>query len=354
MAPGPPQDPVSVASRTAAREPWRFEGEAMASPLRLFVSGDPAYESRAAAAWDRVRATFEAAEHALSRFREDSDLTALNRRTGQEVPGASRMLVRALVAADRAHRRTGGRFDPRVLADLERLGLHGAAVSGGTASEATARPALVGPHAWRARKGPQDRPAGRILRRSGRSGTIRLDTPVDLGGIGKGLALRWAARLAEASLAPVLASGGGYLIDAGRDLTSGGAGPDGPWLVDVEDPGGLRGALAVIALPSGGAVATSSIRLRRWTEPGGRPVHHLVDPRTGEPGGQGLAAVTVAALDPAWAEIWSKALFLEGEAGIAAAARREGLAAWWATNEGRFEMTPAARTLTVWLADEAG
>ncbi|MBA3875894.1 MAG: hypothetical protein C0498_02990 [Anaerolinea sp.] len=54
---------------------------------------------------------------------------------------------------------------------------------------------------------------------------------------------------------------------------------------------------------------------------------HLIDPRTGEPGGNGLVAVTVATRDPAWAEVWSKALFLEGHRAIAAAARARGLAA---------------------------
>ena len=40
-------------------------------------------------------------------------------------------------------------------------------------------------------------------------------------------------------------------------------------------------------------------------------------PATGDPGGAGLRAVTVAGSDPAWAEVWSKALFLEGRRGIA-------------------------------------
>jgi len=39
--------------------------------------------------------------------------------------------------------------------------------------------------------------------------------------------------------------------------------------------------------------------VRAWLAPDGRRVHHLLDPRTGEPGGDGLVAVTVAAPDPA-------------------------------------------------------
>ena len=58
-----------------------------------------------------------------------------------------------------------------------------------------------------------------------------------------------------------------------------------------------------------GAVATSSVRRRQWQR-GDRTVHHLIDPRTGEPGGPGLLSVTVAGPDPAWSEIWSTALYL--------------------------------------------
>ena len=80
--------------------------------------------------------------------------------------------------------------------------------------------------------------------------------------------------------------------------------------------------------------------------------YHLVDPATGEPADGGLLAVTVAAADPAWAEVWSKALFIAGHRRIADEARTRGLAAWWMDEDGRFEMTPAARQRTTWVAGE--
>ena len=85
----------------------------------------------------------------------------------------------------------------------------------------------------------------------------------------------------------------------------------------------------------------------------GRVVHHLLDPRTGEPANDGLLAVTVAGADPAWAEVWSKALYLAGRPVIAGEARSRGIAAWWITDDGALEMTPAARALTIWVASEA-
>ena len=170
--------------------------------------------------------------------------------------------------------------------------------------------------------------------------------PIDLGGIGKGLALRWAAALLDRRGVT------GYLLEAGGDLVAHGPGPDGdPWLVGIEDPAGGADPLAAIALDSG-AVATSSVRLRSWVHDD-RTVHHLLDPRTGEPAEGGLRAVTVFGLDPAWAEVWSKTLFVGGGRAIASEARARGLAAWWVTDAGDLEMTAAARARTAWVEGEA-
>lgn len=98
----------------------------------------------------------------------------------------------------------------------------------------------------------------------------------------------------------------------------------------------------------GGALVPGLVGVRHWQTDDGRTVHHLIDPRTGEPGGDGLTAVTVLGTDPAWAEVWSKALFLSGARGIGNEARRRGLAAWWVEADGSLHLTPAARQHTVW------
>jgi thiamine biosynthesis lipoprotein len=266
---------------------------------------------------------------------------------------------------------TGGAFDPRVLGDLERLGYPGAPLGreGGPGAPAGERADGGGTGA---RAGAVTFNDGRWLHLEPRRGTAAVAVPVDLGGIGKGLALRWARRGLARTL-PGFGDHVGVLLEAGGDLVAAGPAPqDGPWLVGLEDPRDRaadmpgrqhdpdrpgedpprRAEVAVIAVTHG-AVATSSIRVHAWEAADGRPVHHLLDPRTGEPGGAQLRAVTVAGPDPAWAEIWSKALFLEGAAQIGARARAMGLAAWWIRDDGRLEMTPAARQRTVWLAGEA-
>jgi thiamine biosynthesis lipoprotein len=318
--------------------PERFEARAMGSPLRLTVHGTAA-GGDPGRWWRAVVDEFEAAEAAMSRFRDTSELTALNRTAGSGVASpVSARLRRALVAADRAHRVTDGRFDPRVLADLDRLGYRGAPIDDGAA--ATSRLRQVGGASQ----------GGPVIERVGRD-RIAVRQAVDLGGIGKGLTLRWAAALLEVDGA------GDFMLEAGGDLVTRGRSPDGgPWRLGIENPDRVGpdrgdGPLAVIAVGDL-AVATSSTRVHRWTVDG-RLVHHLVDPRTGEPAEAGLAAVTVASPDPAWAEVWSKVLFLGGHEGIAAEARRRGLAAWWVADDGTLEMTAAARAMTIWVAAEA-
>ncbi len=317
---------------------FTFERRAMGSPLRLTVVGGSPVD--AALTWTLVSDEFEAAEQALSRFRESSDLTTVNRAAGTGDPRrVDRRLAAALAAADRAGRVTDGRFDARVLGDLERLGYPGAEL-----------PADVST-VHRANAAREDRPSARWLSIDPRTDTLAIATPVDLGGIGKGLALRWAWR--RAVRAGIVDRLGGGLLEAGGDLVAGGTAPQpGPWIVGIEDPTGGVGPLATVAVEAG-AVATSSTLVHRWTGDDGRPVHHLIDPRTGEPGGTGLLSVTVAGPDPAWAEVWSKSLFLCGRPGIASLARTRGLAAWWVDDEGRLEMTPAARARTGWVAAEA-
>jgi thiamine biosynthesis lipoprotein len=308
---------------TTEPELVRRAGRALASPLRLTVAGDPG-NAAMDRAWDEILTEFDSVDLAMSRFREDSELTRLNREAS--LAGPSRRLVKAIAAADRAGRFTGGRFDARIVADLERLGAQGVPQTG----------------AWQ-----PSMASSRLVRRDPQRGEIALLAPLDLGGIGKGLALRWAARRAAAVLDL------GFLLEAGGDIASRGLFGDARWSIGIEDPAGGAEPVAVCVLQPNQAIATSSTRIGRWVDGDGRSVHHLIDPSTGLPGGDGLVAVTVAGSDPAWAEVWTKALFLEGASAIGAAARRRGLAAWWIDEAGDLSMTPAARQQTSWVRAEA-
>jgi len=334
----------------------RFETRAMGSRLRLIVGGEASRAPAADRHWRTVVDEFELAEAAMSRFRDTSELTGLNRTAGSgTVVDPSARLRRALTVADRANRITGGRFDPRVLADLDRLGYRGADLGGagdpdpawdrdGGADQARDRDLDRGVGADPGRA-DERRSRDAVVERVGRDG-VTVARPIDLGGLGKGLTLRWAAARLDRLGARDL------LLEAGGDLVARGLDPDGvPWQLGVEDPAGGED-LAVIAV-SDLAVATSSVQVHRWSIDG-RTVHHLLDPRTGEPADGGLLAVTVVGPDPAWAEVWSKVLFVGGRDAIAAEARSRGMAAWWVTDDGTLEMTAAARARTIWVAAEAG
>jgi len=305
----------------------RFEARALGSPLRFIVHDVDRRSTERL--WDEVLAEFAAVDASLSRFRDDSEITRLNRyaRSDRTLP-VSRRLSRALVAADRARRVTGGRFDSTVLADLDRLGYRGADVDQATGQAAS-------------------RAAGSLRPIARSADGFRLTDPIDLGGIGKGLALRWATARIER-----VCQDAAFLLEAGGDIVAQGPAPEGgPWLIGIEDPAGGSRPVAV-ALHEAGAVATSSVRIARWRADG-RDVHHLIDPTTREPADGGLLGVTVAHRDPAWAEVWSKALFVAGSRAIGDLARARGLAAWWIPTDGPLEMTPAARQVTTWVAAES-
>ena len=218
----------AVPVATVGPELVRREGRALASPLRLTVSGG-ASEAAIERAWAAIEAEFAAVDAAMSRYREDSEITRLNRAGSLAAP--SRRLVAALTAADRAGRITGGLFDARVVRDLERLGSIGVPQSPPAPGVATD---AAGAGAGAAAPYQVGRP---LLRRAGRRGVITLLAPVDLGGIGKGLALRWAARRAAATLEPRLPPRGrgrhrvarvvrrGPLVDRNRG-SRGRSGPD--------------------------------------------------------------------------------------------------------------------------------
>lgn len=287
-----------------------FAWRAMASPVALVLPGLDAALARAVAL--AVQEDLEATEQALSRFRPSADLVQLNRHVGAWGQASPRLYA-AVSAAYRAYRQTGGLFDPRVLVRLEEYGYTGAL-----------------------HKSAVHKASSEWLERMPRRRALRVAAPLDLGGIGKGLGLSWASRIARRV-------SGNYVLNAGGDLVLSGTGPDHRgWTVGIEDPNRLGSLIGSVVLCGPCAVCTSSTARHRW-QSGGEEVHHLIDPRSGRPGGQGLLAVTVIGGDPAWAEVWSKTLFLQGAAGIERAAA--GRAALWITEQGKLHATPAARTV---------
>lgn len=319
--------------------------QAMAGEVTLQLCG-PVDGEELAAATARVEAVFAEVERQCSRFDPSSALMIANA-SGDRWVDVPPLCLRAITEAARAHALTGGLFDPRVESALRQLGYDRTlAFAGGPVS-------LPSPAAVPEPPGPSE-PSEQLRGRwnpglDAEGGRVRIGPePIDLGGIGKGLAIRWATReLRAAAHEPYLSAGNSFAITAGGDCYLAGSGPEGAgWHVGVEDPRGGDAPIAVLSL-SDTACATSSLRVRHWTV-GGKAVHHLIDPRTGRPGGEGLASVTVVDDDPAQAEVWSKTLFLAGADGIAAQAAHR--AALWVTTGGKLECSTAMAEHLIWRA----
>jgi thiamine biosynthesis lipoprotein len=319
-----------VPADLAARE-LTVSTTAMASQIAIWVAPDPADDPTTYdAVLAEALAVFHRVDRTCTRFDDTSDLMRANA-DPNKWHVVSPTCFDALVAAYSAYRRTNGRFDPRVLDDLVRLGYD---------RSLTVRPPRAHDGVSLVARGPLQtwEPQFRRERLAVRLG----NHPVDLGGIGKGLAVRWAS-------AVLAGAGRGHLVTAGGDCRAVGSPPDGDsWRVAVEDPDHPADSLAVLAVRDG-SVATSSIRIRQW-QVGDRSVHHLVDPSTGLPGGAGLVAVTVVDDDPADAETWSKVLFLTGRRGIATSAEHFGIAALWVDADRTVSMSPSMRRHLLWTA----
>ena len=242
-------------------------------------------------------------ERRWSRFRDDSEISWLNRSAGYDVVVSAEtvLLVERALAGWRA---TDGCYDPTVLGALLQSGYTN------DFSTIDVRDLVrVDP--------PLHLGAGGITVDAA-TRCVRLPEGVgfDPGGIGKGLA-------ADVVLAELLGAGAwGACVNVGGDLCVGGTAPseDG-WRVDLDDPEtGER--FGQVVLRTGG-VATSSPLRRHWTGPDGRDVHHLVDPRTGACARTNVRSTTVVAAAAWQAEVLTKAAIL----GELAAIERLGAAA---------------------------
>ena len=234
---------------------------------------------------------FEEAEAELSRFRPDSGLSRLNAAAGLGPQTVSPLLWTALNRAVEAARQTLGLFDPTVL-DLLRAAGYDRSFELLDSSSDTLGPSAKPSCGWHQIRfydsvGQVELPAG---------------VGIDLGGIAKG----WTVDRVAVSLA----THGPVLVDAGGDIRAVGMPGGEPWPVAVQDPFDETRDCAVLAL-NGGAVATSSIGRRRWQR-NGQTMHHLIDPRTGQPSDSDLHTVTVLADTAEEAEVSAKTVLMLG------------------------------------------
>jgi thiamine biosynthesis lipoprotein ApbE len=222
-----------------------------------------------------VREQIGEIDQACSRFREDSELSSLNRQSGEGEVVLSPLLEEAIVAALHTAEMTNGLVDLTVGRSMEELG-----------------------YTVTFRDVPSEGPAVRIrLRRAvgWRSleynrvaHTVKLPAGVslDLGASGKA----WAAdRSANAVLTRL---GTPVAVDCGGDIAVRGQAPEGGWPVRVAASVGAEDWQDVAVFDGG--LATSGTTARRWRR-GNIELHHIIDPATGLPARTPWAMVSAAA-----------------------------------------------------------
>lgn len=227
---------------------------------------DPAAISQARAIADRILADVDLA---CSRFRPDSELVRLNAAAGKPL-AISATFADLLAAALRAARLTGGDVDPTCARALTGLGYDRDFADVEAAGDAGPRlTGSVGPlPGWRSVH----------LDRAARRAWLDHGAQIDLGATAKA----WAADRCAEQLADSLHCG--VLVSLGGDVAVAGPPPPDHWRIRVTDdhaaPASAPGQTVTI---SSGGLATSSTTVRTWIA-GGRRVHHIIDPVTGEPG----------------------------------------------------------------------
>lgn len=227
----------------------------MRTRFEILLHGAEERELRAAG--EAALAEIHAAERALSRFAADAELAHLNQRAGERPCRVSALLWETLLRCRALHAATGGTFD----------------------ACAATPPGFAGVQLDAAER------------------TVRFMAPglrLDLGGIGKGVALdRAAAALREAGVTSAVLHGGTSSVLAI------GAPPGAPaWRVAVADPDDARRAIAGVELRD--AALGVSTRAR------------ALDPRDGAAARGSTRLAVVRARDAADADAWATALLLLG------------------------------------------
>jgi len=241
---------------------------------------------------DRVPEWFEEWEQCLSRFREDSELSNLNRSSGAPLR-VTKVLWDVFQAARRAERISHGLVTPAVFDALVSAGYDRSFDTLDTSSIS-----------------PVHGTAGSVLPLStieeddvNRSILLPEGLRLDFGGVAKG----WAADQAMKRLQVY----GPALMDAGGDIAISGPTADGqPWPVGVQDSFNPTDDLKVVGLIHGG-IATSGRDYRRWNKDG-KKMHHIIDPRTGLSADTDVLSATVIAPNLLEAETAAKVVLISG------------------------------------------
>ena len=310
--------PAGVAQEAAELEQAEFSGAVFGTTFSVKVVSAGLTDDQQAAVSGAIRAELDAVDAAMSTWKEDSELSVLNRAPVGEAQTVSAPLFTVLDLARQVHADSGGAFDVTVGPLVNRWGFgpEGRRADAPDADELAALQAQVGQ-------------AHLALDAAGSTATRGVEGLfVDLSAIAKGYAVdRVSAALLELGQDRHMVEIGGEVVAHGDNLEGR------PWRIAIEKPDTLaRSPFDVVGL-DGEAMATSG-DYRNVAEVEGQRVSHTIDPRTGQPVQHRLASVTVVADSCALADAWATALSVLGPEEGRAAADAHGVAATFLVREG--------------------
>lgn len=310
-----------LAEEVTAELPVRFERAVQAMGTTLRLNLEAADRGAALAASERALRALEETESRLSTWRSDSELSRINRASGDQPMALSQPLAEDLALARWCSEQTEGAFDPTIGALIAAWGLR---TGGRQPSDTELATALA------ATGMNQVQLDGRTLQRR------REDVRLEEGGFGKGVGLAEALAVlaADELISSATLDFGGQMAILGASDTGSG------WAIELADPRERSRSILEIqpilaaqqAAPSprtgvardstseggprskggplSGSFATSG-NSERGLVVEGRRIGHLLDPRTGWPAPD-FGSLTVWAADPAVADCLSTGLYVLG------------------------------------------
>jgi FAD:protein FMN transferase len=283
---------IAAAQGSATTREYRY---LMGTSVEVEASGGDLTLRRAAI--DEAFAAIAEVDRLMSNYRNDSELSRVNRQADREAVPVSDPMLAVLQAASEVSARSGGTFDVTISPAVALWGFYTKKPHLPSAAELAAVRPLVDFH---------------NLDINAEQHTVRFKRPgmmIDLGGIAKGFAVEVAANvLRRNGLSGVVDAGGNqYLLGAPTGKAR--------WTVGVKHPD-VQGRLLGVIETAETSVSTSA-EYASFVAINGRAYGHILDPRTLYPS-TGALSVTVLSHDGTLADAVSTAAFILGPtAGLA-------------------------------------
>ena len=282
-----------------------LSGEALGTAWTVRVVGEAPDEAGQQAIAQAVSGALQQVDQLMSTWRDDSELSALNRWQDPGPFTVSSPTMAVLTQAEQVWRESGGAFDVTVLPLVRLWGF-----AGGEATD------QVDPQQWSDTRGLVGQ---QLVVLDPNAPSVTKTNPavsVDLSAIGKGYAVD------QVSLAVSALGHQNHMVEIGGEVRATGHNRlKQPWRIAVEKPDTMVRTIEEVVPLSDLSMATSG-DYRNFREVDGARLSHIIDPRTGRPVVHTLASATVLHPECALADAYATALMVLGpDEGIAFAER---------------------------------